>query len=191
MTRGVPIVPTALVLAAVVAMVTLGVWQLHRAAWKEDLIARYDRAIDSGDTYAFPYAEADREAALYHRSRVECSRVIERSAISGRNDHDEAGWAQMALCGTPDGEAEVALGWSRDPAMPEWEGGQVDGWVGPRADGVRLVASPPQAGLDPLARPDPHDLPNNHMAYAVQWFFFAGTALVIYVLALRKKLLEG
>jgi surfeit locus 1 family protein len=30
-------------------------------------------------------------------------------------------------------------------------------------------------------------LPNNHLMYAGQWFFFALTALVIYVLALRKK----
>jgi len=29
--------------------------------------------------------------------------------------------------------------------------------------------------------------PNNHLSYAIQWFFFAATALVIYVLALRKR----
>ena len=52
---------------------------------------------------------------------------------------------------------------------------------------MRLVAAPPQAGLAQLALPDPRDLPNNHLSYAVQWFLFAATALVIYVLALRKK----
>ena len=30
-------------------------------------------------------------------------------------------------------------------------------------------------------------IPNNHLSYAVQWFLFALTALVIYVLAVRKK----
>ena len=50
-----------------------------------------------------------------------------------------------------------------------------------------FVAAPPQAGLAQLALPDPRDLPNNHLSYAVQWFLFATTALVIYVLALRKK----
>ena len=48
-------------------------------------------------------------------------------------------------------------------------------------------AAPPQAGLEQLAAPDPNDLPNNHLMYAGQWFFFALTALVIYVLALRKR----
>ena len=38
-----------------------------------------------------------------------------------------------------------------------------------------------------MAAPDPRDLPNNHLAYAGQWFFFALTALVIYILALRRR----
>ena len=53
---------------------------------------------------------------------------------------------------------------------------------------VRLVADPPVAGLAANARPDPQDIPNNHFSYAVQWFLFAATALVIYGLALRKRL---
>jgi surfeit locus 1 family protein len=44
------------------------------------------------------------------------------------------------------------------------------------------------AKLQPNARPDPNDIPNNHLSYAVQWFLFALTALVIYGLALRKRL---
>ena len=43
-----------------------------------------------------------------------------------------------------------------------------------------LIAQPP-----PL--PDPAALPNNHLAYAGQWFFFALTALMIYVVALRRR----
>ena len=43
----------------------------------------------------------------------------------------------------------------------------------------------------PLGRPlQPRaaDLPDNHLAYAGQWFLFALTALVIYGLVLRQKL---
>jgi surfeit locus 1 family protein len=57
--------------------------------------------------------------------------------------------------------------------------------------GGTLHASQPAPGLEPLAPPDPSDVPNNHLAYAGQWFFFALTALVIYVLALRRKLSTG
>ena len=50
-----------------------------------------------------------------------------------------------------------------------------------------VIANEAKAGLEPLARPDPADLPNNHLAYAGQWFFFALTALAIYWLALKRR----
>jgi surfeit locus 1 family protein len=34
-------------------------------------------------------------------------------------------------------------------------------------------------------------VPNNHLAYAVQWFLFAGVAAVIYALALRRRTRAG
>ena len=39
-------------------------------------------------------------------------------------------------------------------------------------------------------KPDLASVPNNHFAYAIQWFLFAGIALLIYGLALRKRLRE-
>ena len=51
-----------------------------------------------------------------------------------------------------------------------------------------LVADQPAAPLRASARPTPDTIPNNHRAYAVQWFLFAMAALVIYVLALRERL---
>ena len=54
--------------------------------------------------------------------------------------------------------------------------------------GAHLVADRPQAGLAANGRPDQSEIPNNHFAYAVQWFVFAATALVIYGLALRKRM---
>ena len=50
------------------------------------------------------------------------------------------------------------------------------------------VADPPLAGLEANGVPDPSEIPNNHFAYAIQWFLFALTALVIYGLAVRKRL---
>jgi len=186
-----PLIPTALVLAAACAMVALGIWQLGRAGWKADLIERHQRALAMTEEVAFPYTREDQSGALYRRSSLICRRVIESSAIAGRNARGAPGWAQTALCGTAGGEAMIALGWSRDPASVAWAGGKVAGVIVPAGEGVRLVAYPPLAGLQPLARPDPRDLPNNHLAYAVQWFVFAATALVIYGLALRKRNKSG
>jgi surfeit locus 1 family protein len=69
----------------------------------------------------------------------------------------------------------------------DWDGGDLEGVLAPLGDNFKLIAAVPQAGLEAVARPDPNDLPNNHLAYAGQWFFFALTALVIYILALRKR----
>lgn len=84
--------------------------------------------------------------------------------------------------------ADVVLGWSQSPDPVAWRGGFVAGTVVPTGElGFKIVADPPLAGLEANAKPDPGDLPNNHLAYAVQWFFFALTALVIYVLALKRR----
>lgn len=185
--RAVPIFATAIVLVAVSVMIALGVWQLHRADWKADLIARYENTLIISEIVPYPVAPADQATGLYRRSAIVCDDVVGRSAISGRSKSGQAGWTQLAQCKTAYGVAEVALGWSRDPAPAPWAGGDVGGLIAPAGKGVRLIADPPLAGLGALARPDPRDMPNNHFAYAMQWFFFAATALIIFVLAARKK----
>lgn len=190
--KKVPVFATAVVIVAAAVMVAFGVWQMQRAQWKHDLIARYQNALSEGDAVGLPTSEAEREARLFRRVEFSCDRVVSRSSIAGRNVQGQAGWAQLALCGTAAGEFEVAIGWSVDPASRgDWQGGKVSGLLGPAGEGVRVVAAPALGGLEQLAKPDPRDLPNNHMAYAVQWFFFAITALVIYVLALRSRLRAG
>ena len=59
--------------------------------------------------------------------------------------------------------------------------------AGARETKWHIVADPPLAGLIANARPDPRDIPNNHWSYAIQWFAFAATALIIYALALRRR----
>jgi len=184
--KRVPIVPTLIVLLAVAYMIHLGFWQLDRLKQKDAMLARYTAAQRSGAEVPFVVAAKQAEETLYHRSRLDCSSASDMTSQSGRNDKGEAGIAHYAQCRTTRGwTATVVLGWSRDPAAPNWAGGMVSGWVAP---GPRLVADPPVAGLVANARPDPNDIPNNHLAYAVQWFLFAGLALVIYALAVRKRM---
>jgi cytochrome oxidase assembly protein ShyY1 len=53
---------------------------------------------------------------------------------------------------------------------------------------MRLVAASAPPGLEPSAEPSLASIPNNHRFYAVQWFAFAAIALIIYALAVRKRL---
>jgi surfeit locus 1 family protein len=191
-TRKLPLWPTLIVAAAAATMIALGIWQLHRKQWKEDLLARYQTAITMSADVPWPRSPAEIERALYRHAQLVCDRVTGIGAIAGRSADGESGWAHVATCQLDGGgEADVALGWSREPADVAWGGGEVTGFVAPAVKGARLIAAPPQAGLAQLAPPDPLDLPNNHLSYAVQWFLFAATAAVIYVLALRKRWREA
>lgn len=187
--RRVPVLSTLVVLAAVALMVSLGVWQLHRLQWKEALLADYAAAQHSGAEIAWPSKDVD-EALFYHRAYLTCAGVTNHSSMAGRNTAGESGMAQTAQCVLPGGgTALVVLGWSQQPNDAlEWQGGEVHGTIAP---GPRLVADPPLAGLQANARPDPSEIPNNHFAYAIQWFFFAATALAVYAIALRKRLRAG
>jgi cytochrome oxidase assembly protein ShyY1 len=57
--------------------------------------------------------------------------------------------------------------------------------------GMRLIAAEPAPGLKASAPPSPESIPNNHLAYAVQWFIFAAMAAIIYGLALRRRAKEA
>lgn len=184
--RRFPILATLLVLIAVGAMIALGFWQIGRLHEKEALLAHYADARGQGEEVDWPRDAKGQAGLLYRHARLDCVTVTGRSSIAGRNAKGESGAAQTADCTLEDGtKALVVLGWSRLPmAAGGWNGGQVHGVIAP---GPRLVASPPLAGLDANAVPDPAEIPNNHFAYAVQWFVFAATALVIYGLAVRRR----
>ncbi|VWX48594.1 SURF1 family protein [Novosphingobium sp. 9U] len=187
--RRIPIIPTILVLAAAGVMVALGFWQLRRLHEKEALLARYQSAHTQAAEVPWPATEAAAQLSLYRHSRLLCARVIERRGIAGRSARGEAGLAVYAQCVLPDGsQAKVVMGWARDPAAQgNWNGGEVRGVIAP---GPRLVADPPLGGLEANERPDPSEIPNNHLAYAGQWFFFALTALIVYAVALRRRRLS-
>jgi cytochrome oxidase assembly protein ShyY1 len=55
---------------------------------------------------------------------------------------------------------------------------------------MRLVAASAPPGLEPSAPPSLSSIPNNHRSYALQWFSFAAIALIIYGLAVRKRLTQ-
>ena len=186
--RPVPIIPTLIVAAAIATMIALGFWQLHRADWKEGLIARYQQASEMSAEVEFPRAPEAIEAALFRRSSVTCAEVLTTRETASRNLQGTSGLAQVATCRLAGGgTTEIFLGWNQRMSVVDWKGGPISGFVAPSGEGVRLIANPPAFGLLPLAAPDPRELPNNHMAYAWQWFLFAASALVIYALALRKR----
>ena len=200
-----PLIPTILVLAAVAVMIALGVWQLQRKNEKEALIALFQRNMAMSSTVAYPELPPVADAFLYRKSSVVCLEPVRWDPRSGTDRTGKSGIRMIADCRTgaegPGVLVDVGIG--DDFTPPKWAGGTVQGTIvpGPEQPTVMervmgkttparamLIADQPAAGLRASAVPSADDTPNNHLAYAVQWFFFALVALIIYVLAVRRRL---
>ena len=201
MTR-VPVLPTILVALAVAAMIALGLWQLDRRDEKEAAIRQLAANI-TRPVIRFPNSPVG-DALLFRRAEATCARTAGWSRSSGRNAAGASGWRQIVECVDRTGGIpfKVQLGISRNPdAGVSFTGGTLRGYISHAPDqrpllaGVfdrtptplMLVVETPPAGLEPNAPPDLSAVPNNHLAYAVQWFLFAAIAAVIYALALRRR----
>jgi cytochrome oxidase assembly protein ShyY1 len=204
-TRRWPVIPTILVLAAVAVMIALGVWQLQRKSEKEALIALYQRNTAMSSMVAYPELPPVPDAQLYRKSSVVCLEPVRWDPRSGTDRKGKSGIRMIADCRTgaegPGVLVDVGIG--DDFAPPKWSGGTVQGTIVPgpeqptvmeRAMGkatparAMLIADAPVAGLRASAVPSADDTPNNHLAYAGQWFLFAAAALIIYILAVRRRL---
>jgi surfeit locus 1 family protein len=202
--KGLPPIATLIVGLAVAAMIALGVWQLDRRGQKEALIAQYS-ANQSRPSMAFPAIPMGDEL-LFRRATAFCLEPISETLAAGYNLKGERGWRHLVACRTgAEGPGfTVDIGWSADfKARSSWKGGTVDGIIGAMPDQrsviersvtgkstqqqLLLVATQGSGGLAPSATPSLEGIPNNHLAYAVQWFLFAGIALGIYGLALWRR----
>jgi surfeit locus 1 family protein len=204
-----PVIPTIVVLAAVAAMIALGVWQWQRKGEKEALIALYQRNMAMSSMVTYPELPPVPDAMLYRKSSVTCLEPVRWDQRGGTDRAGKSGIRMIADCRTgAEGpgvliDMGTADNFMPDGKAPAWKGGTVQGTIVPgpeqptmierltgRAMPARalLVADVPAPGLRASAVPSAADTPNNHLAYAGQWFFFAIAALVIYVIAVRRRL---
>ena len=203
-TRRVPIVPTIVVAMAVATMIALGFWQIGRAHERDADHARHLARMDM-PTVAYPFADPAAEAYRFRRVSAPCDKVLGWQPKASRSASGDTGWGYVATClaARHNARFEAELGFSPAPdAHPTWAGSEVVGhaklgpdsrgfldrllWRAPRQD-LMIVSERPAAGLTASMQPAPEQENNSSWGYAVQWFLFAGTALAIYALALRKR----
>lgn len=198
-----PVVATILVGLAIAAMIALGIWQLQRRGEKEALLAQL-AANRHLAPIAFPTVPVG-DDLLFRRASLFCLKPVSWQTRGGRDASGKPGWRQIASCSTgaegPGAMVQIGIAATAN-AKPSWAGGKVSGYIShapsdePMIAAVfshapktlMLVADPPQAGLAANPPADLSSVPNNHLAYAVQWFLFALVAGVIYAIALRRRL---
>jgi len=195
MSKRLPLTPTLVVTAAIAVLISLGVWQLKRALWKEGLLARYAAAANL-PPISWPTAPLDADQLpLFRYATGVCVRPLGTRAIAGENRAGEPGYVHIVDCATgAEGPGmSVQVGWSKNPNLRvQWAGGPVSGIIVPdRVSRMRLVAASAPPGLEPSAEPSPETAsaitPAGHRMYAATWFALALAALIIYMIVLMKR----
>ena len=199
-----PLWPTVLVALAAALMVALGIWQLDRAGEKRELKATYARNLSKPVT-AVPTFGALRPELMFRRAVGTCLDHHAATSRGGEDADGRSGYRLFVRCRTGvEGpgllvEAGVSDDFRTAVAIPPGPVsgtlvpapsstsllGRLSGWA--TGDEAMLVLDEPAPGLRRPARPDPTAIPDNHLAYAVQWFVFALLALIIYGLALIRR----
>lgn len=228
---GLPVLPTVMLLVMLAILMSLGVWQLQRAAWKSALLTQLEANRQATvENYADAAVAISADPARWHFRpvRFACRLAGPDILRPGASPDGRAGQRVLTACtprasvGTP--EVLLDRGWvpvsgKRDIARP------VDSQIAGLAQ-VRLVEAPswaerlaraPDGASRPAAapyylqliraeaeqgpgageaytkgqKPVPSPLqqaaiPDNHFSYALQWFGFALTLLVIYGLYVRR-----
>jgi surfeit locus 1 family protein len=194
-----PVIASLLVAAEVTVMIGLGAWQLKRAQWKERLLATYAEAEQLPPITWPTVPLRDDQLPLFRHAIGVCLQPAGKRAIAGENSAGDTGYVQIVNCATgAEGPGmSVEVGWSKDPnAKVNWAGGPVSGIIVPdRRSRMRLVAASAPPGLQPSKPPEVSSIspvtPAGHRGYAATWFSLAAVAVIIYGLALRKRLREG
>jgi surfeit locus 1 family protein len=203
--KKIPILASIVTALCVAAMIALGIWQLQRADQKAALLARFNTNLAMSSEVAFPAVSNGESDLLFRRAAGFCLEPLLPVVEGGRSAKGVSGWRHIVSCrtGAEGPGMMVDIGWSKDFAVkPGWKGGEVRGVISLAPDhrsliaklmgrgqspGLILIATEPVRGLAASAPPNPADVPNNHLSYAVQWFLFAGIAALIFGLALRRR----
>ena len=183
MRRGLPIGPTLLVAGALPLLVSLGVWQLHRLRWKEALLVRL---AEAPKLPALDHPDLSAPGRDFRRATVECRPSGLPLVRAGRSLRGEIGYSYILPCAG--GRLSLDAGWAPGPdakpfALAAAYPGLLREHDGPRYTLIAARALPP---LTPSAPPSVEEVPNSHLSYAIQWFFFAAVLGAIYGLYVRS-----
>ena len=204
MTRRIPLIPTAITAIGIVVLCGLGNWQLERRAWKHDLISRLAAApaLPPVTPMEFRAAMMGDASVQYRRATIDCRPGLKKpyDLRPGSSAGGTSGYYVIVSCRPNDLPPDIVAvaGWTRrvdaKDAMlmmdHQLTGVVIERPYGKQPDRPRFMLIPDTA-IAPLGRPlqpTAGDLPDNHLAYAGQWFGLAMTLAAIYGLWLRRRL---
>ncbi|WP_439534737.1 SURF1 family protein [Polymorphobacter sp.] len=202
--RRLPVVPSLIVFLLAAFLVGLGVWQLERREWKRQLILAAEVAPQLPPLGPADYVASmtGRASVQYRRAEMVCrpGPVRPYDLRGGSSADGQSGFLVLVSC-RPDQslapDIVVVAGWTRRPDIggltldvdAMFKGLIIERPYGDAPGRPQFMLIPDTAAppLSPSRMPTPGDLPDNHLAYAGQWFGLAAALLVIYALWLRRR----
>jgi surfeit locus 1 family protein len=199
-----PLLPTLVVFLLTALLAGLGAWQMQRAEWKRGLVLAAEVApqLPALEPRDFLAAMRGQMSVQYRRAELVCrpGRVMPYDIKGGSSAGGQSGYLVLVSCRPDQGKAPdivAVAGWTRRPDAAGlalvvdtvFEGLVIERPYGEEPGRPQFMLIPDTA-VAPLAvsrRPMAADLPDNHLAYAGQWFGLALTLLVIYGLWLRRR----
>lgn len=201
-------IPLLFIIAATALLVTLGVWQLERLAWKKALIAQVESAEAQPALGTLPESDAE-IAALDYRNAVLTGRFIaeKRLRFIGRESRGYVWYVPFKLEDS-DRVVLASLDWLPADMEPQLAAGvqQLKGTLrAPRAKRLFSPGNHPEKNLwftedmaelaqatgqrlapivlDTTGKPV---LRNDHLGYAVTWFLLALIGIFMFILYHRR-----
>jgi len=199
-----PLLSATVIFVLVSMLIALGVWQLQRREWKQQLILAAEVAPQLPVLGPADYVAAmtGRMSVQYRRAELICrpGRVKPYDLKGGSSAQGQSGYLVLVSC-RPDQtrppDIVAVAGWTRRPDAAALEitvdtmfkGLIIERPYGDAPDRPQFMLIPDTAvpPLAPSRLPSAGDLPDNHLAYAGQWFGLAGALLVIYGFWLRRR----
>lgn len=213
--------PLGLTIATVISLailIGLGVWQLERRAWKENLLTRIEALKTAPAVPIAPVLAREKagETVDWTRVSVACAPSPERPApdtVRNAVRDGEIVWRVLSSCRLPSGPyreilvdrglVESATGGVRAPTPTLPPVVTATGVLVQLADLSKEALAERPAGAPAMAlmvetetpapagivpAPLPPDVPNRHLEYALTWFGLAGALAAVYAALLRRRL---
>jgi cytochrome oxidase assembly protein ShyY1 len=163
-------------------LIGLGDWQLQRADWKAAMLADLEAAP------SLPPVDLDAVAGTpvnFRRARATCrATAAAAQVVAGQNRAGASGYVYRFPC--RDGVTAV-IGWAVRPDVAVVPAaGEVTGQAIESERTILLYADRAPSPLVAAAPPSLATIPDNHRAYAMQWFAFAAVLLAIYAVYLWR-----
>jgi surfeit locus 1 family protein len=196
------IVPTAMTLIMLPLLIMLGQWQLERMDWKTNLLTQLE-ANPKLPVLMISNSSRLTPADEFRKVSISCAADSKSAVFSEGMRTDGKTQGSYISCRLPGGpivmiDAETEQLPAPDNKNAYTVSGTLRQWQAPSWQ--RKMAGNLPASIALFARknvspfyvngqgvlPRAEDIANNHFAYAVQWFAFAGVLLVIYGIYARR-----